>query len=242
MATYAEIQTRINRLVIDLPAAVTAEVPTLVNEAIRSLERKHNFWIMEAETSRFTTLINTHTLTTGTVPANWKEIRGLPYEVQFDGNTRRLDYAASREAVLSRFDLEGTIDKGRPEVILRGEPTDEDGASVFTVFPLSDGLSKWTGAPAGEYRIIIPYWRFLTKLSADGDDNWFTVNAEEYIVEKATSRAFILDWDEARAAVHAQLATEHLADVLKADKTQRLRGATVLVPHKNADDSQLRRA
>ena len=37
MADFTTLQDRVNRRVIDLPAAVTAEVNTLINAAIRTL-------------------------------------------------------------------------------------------------------------------------------------------------------------------------------------------------------------
>ena len=54
MATYGAIQTRVQQIIIDLPSSVTAQVPTLVKEAVRSLQVKHNFKVMEALSS-FTT-------------------------------------------------------------------------------------------------------------------------------------------------------------------------------------------
>src|SRR5690606_23628102 len=76
MATFSELQTRVQRRVIDLPAAVQAEVPTLINEAMKQLQRRHNFKVMEKVAS-FTTVAGTQVL--GAVPSDWKEWRDFPF-------------------------------------------------------------------------------------------------------------------------------------------------------------------
>src|ERR1700730_7807184 len=52
--TYTELQTRVQTRIIDLPAAVQAEVPQLVNEAMYELQSRHNFKCMEAEMYAYT--------------------------------------------------------------------------------------------------------------------------------------------------------------------------------------------
>ena len=199
MATFAEIKTRVETRVIDLPAAITAEVGTLVNAAMKTLEQKHNFKVMQTETAQLVTTAASHTL--AAVPTNWKEARLKPYIVENDGTTIKLTMATDRSAILSAFALSDTTDDGEPQAILEAEPTDDTGAASFEVYPFPDGLSDFSN---GEYRIVIPYWRFVTALSADADTNWFTVHAEEYLVAMGASKGFLLDWDEPRAQLWQQ--------------------------------------
>lgn len=222
MATFAELQTQVQRRVIDLPSAVQQEVPSLINKAIRSLQNGHNFKVME-KTVSFTTVAGQRLL--GSVPADWKEINGFPFSVPDLGRVRQMTLAANDQGPNTAWDKD---DEGYPLVLWIGDTTDDDGTYKFEVWPLPDGLSDYTD---GEYRITIPYYRFLPALSDGGNTNWFTANGEEFIVAQATSDAFSLDWDEQRMAVWAQLAAGKKAEVVKLDKLQRLAGVGTLVPH-----------
>ncbi len=227
MPTFQTLQDRVTRRVIDLPASVVTEVPDLINKALRTLQEQHNFRVMETETAQLTTTIATRPLSAA-VPANFKEFRGRPYLVRDDGATRDLLLAANRTAVLDRFSLNDPNDKGEPRVLLEPEPTDDTGARTLHVYPFPDGLSDWTG---GEYRVVVPYWRYVAALSDGADENWFTTNAEWYLVFAATAEAFYLDWDEARGQLWATRAGDFAPDgrgvgefarVLRQDKLARL--------------------
>jgi len=221
MATFAEIRARVERRVIDLPAATAAEVPILINAAIRKVQSKHNWRVMEAELSTVTVLDQR---LLAAIPADWKEQRGTPYGVDNLGGNWALSYAANRNAILTRLN---TDSDGRPVFLLQAEPTDINGATNLEVWPLPDGISDY---PDGEYRVYIPYWRWLPKLVSEGDSNWFTDNLEEFIVYHAAKDAFGVDWDEERMAVWAQAAAGEYADVLAQDKKSRLAGFDTLVP------------
>ncbi len=227
MPTFQTLQDRVTRRVIDLPAAVTAEVPDLINKALRTLQEFHNFKVMETETAQLTTTVATRPLSAA-IPANFKEFRGLPYLVKDDGSTRDLLLAAHRAAALDVFPLNDPNDKGEPKLVLDPEPTDDTGARTLQVFPFPDGLSDWSG---GEYRVVVPHWRYVAVLSDGTDENWFTSNAEWYLTFQATAEAFYLDWDEARGQLWETRAGGFAPDgravgefnrVLRQDKLARL--------------------
>jgi hypothetical protein len=71
-------------------------------------------------------------------------------------------------------------------------------------------------------------------LSAGGDTNWFTVNAEEWIIARATEQGFSLDWDEDRAKYWRGEAAKEWKDLLLRDKYEWLAGFETLVPHSGA--------
>ncbi len=218
MATFQTLQDRVERRVIDLPASVVTEVPDLLNKAMRELEDHHNFRIMGVQTAQLTTTVATRPLSTA-VPSTMKELRGRPYLVMFDGSTRDLLVAPHRMAAHDVYTLDDADDKGEPRLVLQTEPTDETGSELWFVYPYPDGQSDWSD---GEYRVVIPYWRHLTELSVGSTSNWFTNNAEWYMVFKATAEAFYLDWDEARGQLWETRAQGELAKVLKVDKLARL--------------------
>lgn len=236
MTDFITIQTRVTRRVIDLPAAVAAEVPTLVNEAIKELQEGHNFKVMEAATAQLLTTAGTHAL--AAVPPDYKEARGKPYEVLFDGSTRDMIHAANIQSVLDVFTLNDLNDIGAPEVILDPEPEDIENVRSFEVYPFPDSNSDWGD---GEYRVVIPYWKFLPDLVNDGDTNWFTSNAEKWITFRATAEAFVLDWDEERSIFWDARATAERIKVTNRDKLFRLGGVGTLTPHKDVNTPKLRR-
>ncbi len=277
MPTFQTLQDRVTRRIIDLPATVTTEVPGLINKAMRTLEEMHNFKVMEAETGQLTTTAAARTLSAvvatdlkqirglpylvkndgstrdllfaahrAAVPANFKESRGLPYLVKNDGSTRDLLLAANRAAALDVFSLNDASEKGEPKLILDPEPSDDQNTRTLEVFPFPDGLSDWSG---GEYRVVIPYWRYVAALSDGTDENWFTSNAEWYLVFLATAEGFYLDWDEPRAQMWEVRAGDLTPDgravgefrkVIKQDKLARLGSVRQLAMHRDVWAAQIR--
>ena len=223
-ATFGTIKAEVRTLIIDLPTAVTNLVPNFVNRAMRKLQEGHSFKVMETSVA-YTTTLGDRTL--GVKPANFKDFRGEPWLITQAGDMRPLTWAADRYGLLLGID-EGS--EGVPMALLDGVQVD-DGSGSWEVFPLPDGNSDWTSAPAGEYRITVPYWRYLGELGADENTNWFTANAEQYLIYQAASDGFAADWDEERSMFWATKAAEQRADVLRADKRYRLSPVQDLVPH-----------
>ena len=231
MATFSEIQTRVTRRVIDAPASVVTEVPALINEAMKALQERHNFRVMETLSSLYVTVAATRAL--AVVPSDWKEARGNPWYVpNTAGPIRPMKYSANRPAVQS---VVNPTDTGYPRFLLESEPTDA-GARNLEIWPLSDSRSDYSG---GQYRIYVPYWRFLPALSAGADTNWFTVNAEEYLIHVATGQAFSLNWDESRLVLWTQLGENKYNQAVKRDKMARLAGVNTLVTHWRGANSPL---
>lgn len=224
MGNYIQLQNLVSKMVIDLPTAVQEEIPSLVNEAMRDLQNEHNYKVMEALVSAQQTVADTRTLLAK--PANWKEWRDDPYFLDdTDGAKTAMTWFTSREAALEVFTNE---EEGPPQALLISEPTTEAGAANIEVWPLSDSASDFDN---NEYRIYIPYWKYLAALSADEDTNWLTVNAERAIVEYAVAKAFALDWDAEHEALHTQKAEVFRLKAQKFDKISRIMGVTTLVPH-----------
>jgi hypothetical protein len=156
------------------------------------------------------------------------------------GTTWPLRYCLDRAEAYRYFGTtdggEADIDfvTGTPRVIYQSEPTDETlGTRNFLMAPLPNQNSLYTD---GNYRIFIPYWKYLALLSASGDQNWFTVNAEEWLTYQAASLAFLANEDEQAAAAWAQVAASKYQDVLSTDKDSRVADAgEVLIPRRDAD-------
>lgn len=224
MATFIALQNEVLALVIDTPSAVQTYVPQYVNRAIRKLQNKHNYKVMEAEATRVT-VAGVRTLDTAR-PTDWKEPRGNPYYIENFGSYRRMFWVSSKGNALARWGNDVTLDIGAP-----GALYEDDLPGEFNVFPYPDGLSDY---PDGQYRITIPYWKYLSNLISDTDENWFTTNAEQYIVKRAVGDAFSANEDENRAQYWYGLAQEEYAEVLALDKSRRISETDTLVPHTGA--------
>lgn len=194
-----------NRVIDTNPQFVT-EVPSLINKAIRKLEGLHNFAVMEASTTLNTT-IGQRVL--GTMPTDYKEFRGgNGWYVDMNGQAVKVFHRPTLEDVLSEFSFNYASEVGDPNAVLivpidnGGGAAEEDGPTFqVQVWPFPDGNSGYTpsGGNAGEYPVTLPYWKFLPDLSNSGDQNWFTDNAEDFIVYAATAEGFMMNWDEMRA-------------------------------------------
>jgi hypothetical protein len=223
MTTFADLKTEVQTLVIDTPTAVTTLVGNFVNRAIRKLQQKHNFKVMESEIEYQTTSLSR---TLGARQGDWKEARGNPYYLSESGSLREMHWASSRANALARYGDNVDFHYGAPRLLV-----ENDLSSELEVFPYPDGLSDYTN---GEYRVTVPYWKFVGKLIADGDTNWFCDNAEQWIIYQAVSEAFYANEDENRAATWEKRAMAQYNDVLLADKRRRLAETTTLVPHLGA--------
>lgn len=212
MATFGEIQARVQTRVIDLRSAVSAEIPTFINEAIDALTAIHSWKCMMAEQQYLTNHNAANSQILGQLPADWKEPRGGPYWVAQLGYTREMTWLPNRTYAYRAWVPFGVNNTGPPRQLLMGEATNDtlpdpnnpdlNMASLnLEVYPRPDGLSDWNTSPGGEYRIRVPYWRNFPALVAANSTNWFTNNATQFLVDYATCRAFMLDWDEQRAAI-----------------------------------------
>jgi hypothetical protein len=229
--TYLELQTEVRENVIDLPTVVTSRVPTLINRALHKLQTKHNFKVMDAEAT-FTTVASTRSI--GSKPSDWKEWRLDPYWLSNNAQWQAMKWAPNVRSIRQLW--QSNDDVGYPLYLLESDPTTGLGAETISVFPLPDGISDYDD---GEYRLYVPYVKYLPDLSANGDTNWFTVNAQEYLINLATSFAFLADWDENRMGIWAQLAQNEYNDVLQRDKKARLSLTDTWVPYQDVNSPRI---
>ena len=224
--TFLNLQDRAKVYILDLPTDVVSELPSLINDAIRAIQKGHNFRAMEASTS-FTTSEGSHTL--GQI-TDLKEVRDLPWLEHGDGGNDELDWAQSKSQIIREFAINAATDKSNPAVILEA---DADGN--FEVYPFPDSNSLWGD---GDYRVHLPYWKYLADLSADGSSNWFTDNADLYVLYSAVSRAFALNFDEDRAERWALRAAQEQGAAVKADKRSRLTRRFTITPRRDVHASK----
>ena len=238
MATLSQLRGRITEHVYDAPGFVTSTVvDRWINEAVRKLQEHRNYRVMEAELAA-----NTATATRVLVarPSNWKEAQqDRPYYRRQLGDVVFLRWAGGEEDVRKEFTYNEADEKGAPRWLYEARPSDELGTRNIEVYPFPDGLSDWTSAPAGQYRIVIPYWKYLTPLTGDSAENWFTNNAEEYIEFYGHWRAFRASWDRQRQDAARQELVAMERDVWRKNVMEVLKDFRGLEPRSNVYDPRL---
>ncbi len=223
MATFAELKSEVQSLLIDADTVVQNLTGKWVNRAIRKLEAKHNFKVMEASQS-FTTTAFQRRL--GSRPGDWKMARGKPYYIESLGEIRKFGWAPSESEALAATGNNVDLDWGRPRLIF-----DNDLPGEFDIYPYPDGLSDYDD---GEYRVVVPYWKFLGQLISDSDTNWFTTNAEQWIIYQSVAEGFYANEDEARAQTWETRGMREYKDVLWLDKARRMGDVENFIPHLGA--------
>lgn len=229
MATFKQLQDRVKANVIDLPAELIAAVPRYVNQAIRDAQDAHNYRAME-HTIEFTTTTGDHAL--GELPF-FKDTNGDPWIRHADGGETEIEWAPSIQELVKYHSITAADDEGRPKHLI--EASVEASLTDFNVmhldvYPFPDDQSDH---PDGLWRIRVPYWRYLAPLVNDGDFNWFTINAELYVEQRATAYAFRFNEDEDRSDRWLLLSTAQLKIVESIDKRSKLKKNLVLVPRRD---------
>lgn len=231
MATFLDIQGRVKRRLIDLPATTLSEVPDFVNDALHEAQLDYNFKVMEDNLNANTAAITRNLVA---VPANFKEFRLQPYYTEFTGYVVDMEFAKSRRQMQGLYETDST---GPPQYILHGEATDDLGSASLEVWPLSDSQSDYSAAPAGQYRVTIPYYSFLPDLAADGSTNWFTLQRSGvlYLIARAVAQGFAVNWDTDKETEWLALAKAAHDKLVLADKRQRFAGQDTFVIHQGAN-------
>lgn len=218
MATFAQIQARVQAELIDIPSGLLPYIPTWINAGILWLQAQHNFQVMQGEAAYVTPPASSSTPThvLGTIPADWKAKRANPYYVTFLGTPYRMSWQADRSSMYRTWEVDDVNQIGQPSDLLISEasnvtwpdpanPQPDNLMAQLNIeyFPYSDGASDWSD---GNYRVRIPYYRFLTELVAGTDQSWFTLDGPraEFCVRYAVTQGFLFNEDESRAAVHAK--------------------------------------
>jgi hypothetical protein len=233
MATFLDIKTRVLRRLIDAPPAITAEIGELVNDALREVQDRFNFPWMRTTVS-FTTAAGTHTL--GATPTDLKCFRERPYWIEnTQGRVHKFPPVRAKEPALN----DATDQQiGPPRALVQDVQAAATGTSSLLVYPLSDSASDYTD---GQYRIVVPYYKYLSEFSSDGDSNVATLDRRlvRFMVDWATKLGHEMNWDAPKAEQWATLAEKEWIKIKGKEGEVALMGLDVLVPHQGADDPRM---
>lgn len=222
MATYSTIQSRVLTRLIDTPSAVRAEVPTLVNTALRDIMKGRDWKCMETSVDVVTDVTNTNHILMAK-PSDWKVANGKAYFfADPTGRSRNIEWKTDLRYALDTYGTRDSYPQTLVEVI---DNTKMDGSSNFLLFPFVDGASNFDD---GEYRISIPYYRSFPLFAQPTDTNWFSVYADNYLIYYATALGFMVDWDEGNAAIWFQAAQTEFKKLSTADKLAEVQNVQTL--------------
>lgn len=224
----AEIKAEVESWLLDLPNGATQRVQGWVNEAIREACKRYNFRQMEATASYETV---EHARELGAKPADWKENRELPYYIRQDGSTREIEWAPSESDMVRTYAIDppqegnqAPIDEGAPRWLYERPDT-------IDVYPFPDAKADWDD---GNYRIIVPYWRYPEALAEDEDENFLTIEAPFYVIFKAVEMGFKWNRDTTNAAQFAVEAEMQFKRLERADKLSKFPDRINLAVHTGA--------
>jgi hypothetical protein len=232
MTAFSDLQAEVLTNIIDLPTVIQNSVGKYINRAQKRAQIDHNFKIMEGLYEVFTQ-VNSRiiqstappTQTNFAVPLTFKEFRRDPWFLKNDGSITRMILANKREDIWKSIDEQ---DINFPMVLVHATETDTLGNGNFWVYPLPDGNSDYTD---GEYRVKVPVWVYLASYVNTGDQDWFSNNADIFLVFKATQYGFMANWDWQNAALWGKMAEDEWKTVMKRDKMLRLStGSETFVP------------
>lgn len=233
MATFNELTTQVKSELIDVPQRTDALVATWVNQAVRKLQFRHDFSVCKTTTAVLKTTAGSYTL--GALPSDFLRFRKEPpFVITHDGRVYNLGVGNATPNAMREFgttlggEADANILTGPPQVVSVSDASDTANTRTLQIFPLSDSNSLYTGAPAGQYRIVVPYIKLLPSLASDGDSNWITNIAEEFIIFQAVARGYFFNQDEQRGQLWQQRAQGEVQDVIARDKNESIGGHTTL--------------
>lgn len=183
MADFETVTARVKDIIIDETDIVANNAGQYVNDAIREFQERMNVDDMRAKVEIVTDVGAADPQILGvfdTVLPSFKGPRETPYIMHGDGVEEPMVFARSGDLIRNNFDTASSTDIGAPQALYK----DED--ANLLVFPLPDGNSL---NGDGEYRINIPYWKYLPELTGS-QSNFFIDRMKNAVTYKAAAMGF----------------------------------------------------
>ena len=232
MATFGDVQEQVVSLwsgFVDVPEDILRNVAKYVNLAQQHAQDHHYFRCMELLLSANTTPGAILLVAKPTSQGRWREWRDRPYLLRNDGYYEHLDWLPA-EFDTRIYYSQAAADTGPPRYLY-------ETATDIQIFPLPDANSDYGD---GNYRVRVPYFGYLADLSTITDVNWFTTNAEQYLIFAAAGFGFERMGRHDLAALWGlnllpQQAPQGKADrelrrLIRVDKLSRLPNTISLIP------------
>lgn len=242
MSNLTALQDRVRDIVVDVTAKAEARIVPEIQNAQRELEDAHGFLIMET-TLTITTIEGQRGggatylkpgLSGGPGGSFFIRSRMDARPVLQDGTgaTTEIDWLVA-ESDIVRLYSDDPDEKGAPRHILERD-------DHFEIYPLPDKLAPGGSLFSdGNWRVKIPYFTRLTTLTSGGipPNNWFSDNAEEYLVWQAAGKVLAFNRDHEESLLALQRALAEKNRLIAQDKKARLAKQRLLRPRLGARGS-----
>lgn len=231
MASLFDITARVQGILIVATTAATARIPPEIRQAQRDLEDAHGFLAMEDE-QELVTVEDARSHANYAKAADWIRSRmdARPVRVDGTGAVQEIDWIISW-GDRARLYSDDPLDKGAPRHVY-------ERLSDFLLFPYPDALAPGGALFAdGNWRVRIPYFKRLATLTSPAQTNWFSENAEEYLVQKAAGRVLAFNRDREESLFALQAARAERDRLIGEDKKRRLAKQRLLRPRAGARGS-----
>lgn len=172
MATYAQIEAEVMRIVEDRITALDSAIVTHVARAQRAIENRCAFPVQWAEaTYRVEPLTSDYAK-----PADFIAVRKAPYFLE-RADAKRYNKLTE----LDTFEDLGLLtEQGVPKYW-----REKDDASL-QFWPIGDGSGPSLVTP-GAYDVSLLYFKTLSGLAAESDTNWWSVHMDDVLAWRAAS-------------------------------------------------------
>lgn len=228
---YAEIVDRVEDILIEVSAETAAHIDYALGRAQRQLEL-HGFKCLEAQTILWTTPFN---LTLGLKPSDWIRSRGNPFWRDGTYKPHFMEWIQDGTAIDEVYnDLLSMF--GSPKHLHEKE-------FVFQVYPPPDVENVPIHAilnPDGTYPIYINYWKRLESLTGTNTSNWFSNNAQDYLIAQTAADCFGFDVNDSAAKRWEAVAKDEYRSIVREDKRSRLGRNIKLRPRTDVNGTMLR--
>lgn len=212
MAMRSDIEARVARHLIDAPSAISPEIPLWIQSSQARLEDRRVFKACESE-AVFVTADGFRLL--GAKPSDWCAVRDLPYVLDGAGGVSVIAWIHS-DLDIRRLYSSDPLEKGSPKHVHELE-------TGFEVYPLPDALCL-SGSLSGDgsYRLHIPYWKRLDKLTSASSSNWFVENAFDLLTWETVADGFEFLQDEERSSYWRAKANKEIERLISEKQRARL--------------------
>ena len=226
MAQFLELKQRVQSYLSDVSSDATDQIPAFLRQAQSEIEDRHGFQAMKASIERNTVAADGHAFID--LPSLWLRPRDDPFSTDGLGAIRPMGW------ILERYERNrlypSTLTVGAPRHLMVGDPN----ISKLEVYPIPDGLAP--SGVNGEYTLSCPYWSRLATLSADSSSNWFSTNADHYLIWRAVAIGLSFNWGDDRAGVFAKMAEEEMKKLIRVDKKSNVMRRFDLPPRRGPYD------
>lgn len=201
IASYADLQTKLQEIIDTSDPEVTALIPYSIAQVEERINADPDFRVSQMS-ERWTATTSGNYVN---LPPDMLEIRRL--HTTINGETWTLDYYTPEQAT----DL---ID---------------DGSTAPFGYTITSNLIQFVPTPAAEFTYELAYYARLEPLSVTNTSNWLLANYSHIYLAGALAELYLILFEEERAAIHQQRYTDFVSKLKSADHKKKYSGNSLRI-------------